>query len=394
MSKIAYVGLPAHGHSNPTLPLLKRLVENGRHITIYNAESFRAKFAPTSAVFHPFPEPMPTEREIAERMGRMVDASLLLSELSRPLTHFLIEAFEKERPDLVLYDSAAMWGYVAARVHNIPNICLITTFVLDGSQRALGFGTLLRFIGSALPHAPKLLRWRRQMAQEFGSENAGGLTEYADTNIVFTSREFHPPNSIVDGRFHFVGPSIDASTRNNNVPFELLDDKTSVYVSLGTINHLDYSFYAALFDAFAQFPAQFILSAGKSTDLTQLDTIPANFSVYPYVPQLEVLQQVDGFITHGGMNSVHEGLYFGVPEVVVPHHFEQLLNGKRVAEVGAGVLIGDKRPYGKVTPTQLRSALQAILDDPTYRQNANQIGETLKNGGGFETAVAIIEQAL
>jgi UDP:flavonoid glycosyltransferase YjiC (YdhE family) len=47
--------------------------------------------------------------------------------------------------------------------------------------------------------------------------------------------------------------------------------------------------------------------------MAQFILIPANFIVRPSVPQLEVLQGTDIFITPGDLNSVHEGLYYGVP---------------------------------------------------------------------------------
>jgi hypothetical protein len=391
MAKIAYVGLPAHGHTNPTLPVMKELVERGHEVLYYNAEWFRAKVAPIGVKYCALPEPLPSEREVSEALHELIHASLIISRMSPHLTRYLIEEFKRERPDVVIYDSVAMWGYIAARTHNIANICFITTFVLDGSQGAIGLGTMLRFLWASLPHVPKLLRWRRRMAQEFGKENSGGITEYADLNIVFTSEAFHPKNSFVDGRFRFVGPSINPATRDGDFSLAQLRDGPKVYISLGTVNHLDLAFYRAVFEAFADYPAQFILSVGKNTEVTQLSMIPDNFVVRNYVPQLDILQQVDAFITHGGMNSVHEGLYYGVPEIAVPHHLEQLLNGKRVAETGTGVLLGDRRPYGRVTAEELRQALDEVLSQPQYRQNAERIGKTLKDAGGYLRAVEEIE---
>lgn len=391
MAKIAYVGLPAHGHTNPTLPVMKELISRGHEVLYYNAESFREKLAPIGVDFRALPEPMPTEREISEALHELIDAARILSQMGRPLTHFLIEEFRRESPDLVIYDSAAMWGYIAARIHNIPQVCFITTFVLDGSQGAIDLRTMARFIWSILPHAPKLLLWRRNMAHEFGKNNSGGITEYADLNIVFTSKEFHPENTFIDNRFCFVGPSIDASTRDGKFPFEQLHDGTKVYISLGTINHLDEAFYQAVFTAFGDYPAQFVLSAGRNTDIASLGNIPENFIVRNYVPQLEVLQHVDVFITHGGMNSVHEGFYYNVPEVVVPHQFEQLLNGKRVVQTNAGILLGDKYPYGRITALEIRQTLDTVLNSSQYRQNAERIGESLRNAGGYQRAVEEIE---
>jgi MGT family glycosyltransferase len=389
MAKIAYIGLPAHGHTNPTLPVVQELVARGHHVLYYNAESFRVKVKPTGVDFRAYPEPVPSERELAEALRKFINAALILSSMAERLTPFMLAEMERERPDLILYDTTAMAGYIAARTLGIPHICFVTHFVLDGSRSALDPRAMARYLWSTIPHLPRLMAWKRRMARQYGKGIAGGITEYGDLNIVFTSREFHPENNFVDERFRFVGPSINPLTREGDFPLDELGDGALVYISLGTINHLDLDFYHAAFEAFADYPAQFILAVGKNTDITQLGAVPANFIVRQYVPQLAVLQRADAFITHGGMNSVHEGLYYGVPQVVVPHQFEQLLNGKRVAETGAGILLSDE--HGRVTAPELRNALDAVLQDSGYRQHAEHMGETLKAAGGYQRAVEEIE---
>lgn len=393
MAKIFYAGIPAHGHTNPVLPLLRELAAHGHDVRVYNAAYFRAKFDELGITFAPYPEPIPSEREIVEQLKDVINLSVIISSLSERLTDFMLAEVEREKPDLILYDTTAMWGYIAARTHHIRHICTITHFVLDGSRQYIGLGGFLHIIGSALPHLPKLIGWKRRMAQKYGKEIAGGITEYGDLNLVFTSKEFHPPNTFVDERFRFVGASIDARTRDGDFPFDQIGEERVVYVSLGTIVQQDIAFYRAVFEAFKDYPAQFILSAGKHTDLTALGTIPQNFIVRPFVPQLEILKRADAFITHGGMNSVHEGLYYGVPEVVVPHQFEQKMNAMRVAETGAGVMLGNGSPDVRVTPEELKKALDTVLSNGA-KAKAAAMGETLKSAGGYARAVREIEAFL
>jgi MGT family glycosyltransferase len=391
MAKITYVGLPAHGHTNPILPIMNQLVEHGHHVLFYNSEEFREKVESTGVDFRPYDYDVPSTQDVSKRMTGMIQASLFFIELSYPLTTFMITEIERERPDLIIYDSTCMWGYICARKHNIPSVCTITHFVLDGLMRYLGMSVLSRYILTTIPHLPKIIRWRKQMNQSFGRD-AGGITEYADLNIVFTSEDFHPPNTFIDTRFKFVGASIDA--REGSFPFEALTTSTIIYISLGTINHLNLDFYHKVFEAYEECPAQFILSVGHHTDIETLGDIPKNFIVRNFVPQLEILQRATVFITHGGMNSVHEGLYYGVPEVVIPQQMEQYVNGKRVADVGTGVLLGTQYPYGQVTIAELRSALDTVLSDPSYIENARHYGQTLKTAGGFKQAVHLIEECL
>lgn len=96
---------------------------------------------------------------------------------------------------------------------------------------------------------------------------------------------------------------------------------------------------------------------GQLTDTETLGTIPTNFIVRNSVPQLAILKCASAFITHGRMNSIHESLYYGVPQ-----QMEQLMNGIQVKRQGARVLIGDKYPYGNVTINELRHALAQVMN--------------------------------
>lgn len=71
-----------------------------------------------------------------------------------------------------------------------------------------------------------------------------------------------------------------------------------------------------------------IMSVGNDTDIKSLGDIPSNFKIENTVEQIKVLQETDVFITHCGMNSTNESLYYGVPMVLFPQHSEQ----KMVAE--------------------------------------------------------------
>ena len=55
-------------------------------------------------------------------------------------------------------------------------------------------------------------------------------------------------------------------------------------------------------------PWQVIMSVGKSIDPESLEDIPAHFTIRQSVPQLEVLEKADLFISHGGMNSTMEAM--------------------------------------------------------------------------------------
>ena len=51
---IAFFCIPAHGHTNPTLAVVRELTARGHAVRYYTTEAFRAKVEAAGAVFVPF----------------------------------------------------------------------------------------------------------------------------------------------------------------------------------------------------------------------------------------------------------------------------------------------------------------------------------------------------
>lgn len=205
-------------------------------------------------------------------------------------------------------------------------------------------------------------------------------------NIVFTTRDLQPATPIIDETFRFVGPSINPQTRSEDFPFDAIGQAPVAYISLGTVHSTQPEFFGTCFHAVADFPAQFILSVGRQTDLDSLGPIPKNSIVRQFVPQLAVLQRTDVFITHAGINSVHEGLYYGVPLILVPHQFEQLLNARSVAAHGAGLVIEARLQDKPVTAALLRQALETVSSESSFRVAARALQLSMRTAGGYQEA--------
>ena len=129
-----------------------------------------------------------------------------------------------------------------------------------------------------------------------------------------------------------------------------------------------------------------ILSAGANLSGESLGPAPANFIVRNHVPQLEVLRRAAAFVTHGGMNSVSESLYHGVPLVVVPQMSEQAMVGRRVEELGAGLYVARE----DVTADRLRESVQRLLTEDQFRRQAARVRESFQNAGGVASAAGAI----
>ena len=130
-----------------------------------------------------------------------------------------------------------------------------------------------------------------------------------------------------------------------------------------------------------------VLSVGTRTDPSSLVRIPDNFLVRPHVPQLEVLKHTGVFVTHGGMNSVMEAIYYGVPMVVVPQQPEQAMTA-RVAELGLGVALEPEQ----ATAGALRDAVTTISGDAGYRNRLAHTQQAARDGDGYLRAADAIQR--
>jgi MGT family glycosyltransferase len=207
-------------------------------------------------------------------------------------------------------------------------------------------------------------------------------------NIVTLPRAFQPDADTLDEHYVFVSPSISPRSDASGFPLDRLADNPTLYVSLGTVFNANSEFFGACFDAFADSDWQVVLSVGARTESSTLARIPANFLVRPHVPQLEVLEHTDVFVTHGGMNSVMEAIYYGVPMVVVPQQPEQAMTAARVAELGLGVALEP----GQVTAGPLRDAVVTVSGDPGYRSRIAHVQRAARDAGGYLHAAEVIQQ--
>jgi UDP:flavonoid glycosyltransferase YjiC (YdhE family) len=96
-----------------------------------------------------------------------------------------------------------------------------------------------------------------------------------------------------------------------------------------------------------------------------------NVHIFNSVPQLEVLNHADVFITHGGINSIKESIYAEVPMLMYPVHsdYDPKGNAVRVAYHGLGLrgdIISD-------TETEIQEYIKALLSNPLYKRSIQEL---------------------
>ncbi|WP_028596583.1 macrolide family glycosyltransferase [Paenibacillus assamensis] len=393
MARVLYVTIPAEGHVNPTLGLVKQLVDNGEEVVYMNVEPFRNRLAQTGAEFRAY--------SINEQL--FVELGLSPTEYTHPhhLTEFILRGMiepiipevlrliENDSFDYVIVDSLFGWGgAILGEKLGIPLICSATNFAFD---KPVSHVIKMKEADDNLDVEALCVRLttsaeRVASACKVTVPALDDITrQYGQLKVVFTSRYFQPESEKYDDSYIFSGPSISPRPDAPSFSFDQLRSKYNkvIYISMGSILNKDIEFYKLCFEAFKDIPAQFVLASGRETDITSLEeSIPSNFILQPYVPQLEILQRADAFVTHAGMNSASEALYYHVPLIAIPLSSDQPIVAQQAAHLGAGITL-DKE---QLTPETLKLAVLKVLNNPIYKQRAKMIGDSFRSAGGYQEA--------
>ncbi|HOZ46279.1 MAG TPA: glycosyltransferase [Candidatus Hydrogenedentes bacterium] len=383
MGKALFLSTPVPGHVNPTLALVGELVQRGEQVVYVSTQDFRPSVEHVGAEFRAYP-PMPMPD--LSTMENLVDVAEFALSVTRDFMPDILERVAAEKPDYILHDALAMGGKIAAARLGVPAVSTCPVFAVRPGRSTGLFRydlEILRMVSTALPAMIRAFRIGGQIQRLYG-HTGGPLDAFLNlepVNLVFTSRAFQPHGNRFGPQYLFVGPQLAMRPQFGDVPLDRLDDRPLVYVSMGTIYNRNLDFYRQCLEAFADGRFQVILSIGNN-DIGALGPIPPNAIVRNTVPQLQVLERADAFITHGGMNSASESLYHGVPLVLIPQGGDQLMVALRVHQLGAGIHLN----RNKVTPERLRALTERVIADPSFRERGRFIGDSFRATGSHIAA--------
>jgi UDP:flavonoid glycosyltransferase YjiC (YdhE family) len=208
-------------------------------------------------------------------------------------------------------------------------------------------------------------------------------TNYVD-EYTLAPREFdfpqsmHQSNQIYIGfmttstRFEIVGKAyenfaagIGGMKREKNLKL--------IYCSFGTVDAKQREATAAFIQNLASIAAEgnfIVVVSGKSGETLSIKA-STNFYTFNTVPQLDMLNNTDVFITHGGLNSIKEAIHAEVPMLVYPVHpkYDPRGNAARVFYHGLG-LRGD---LVSESMDDIKSKIRELLSNDIYRENLRRL---------------------
>jgi len=221
-----------------------------------------------------------------------------------------------------------------------------------------------------------------------------------DPNLAMLSRylvlapfppSYRDPAFPLPATAHALRPLLPEPTHEDQLPQWTADltGAPTVYFSLGT------AFASSLRDVFARviaglrdLPINLIVTVGRRLDPDSFGEIPANVHIERYIPQALILPRCDLVITHGGSGSVMGALAHGVPLALIPLNADQPLNAERCAALGVGRTIGGE----DITAAMARGAVEEMLANPAYRQNAERMRAEIATLPGPERALELLER--
>ena len=381
MSKIVFFCIPAHGHTNPTLGVVMELVSRGHQVWYYSYNVMREKIESTGAKFiscDDYDMEQKLSAKDSARIGKdLAYSTKILVDTTLALDEVVCKHMTELKPDCIVADSMALWGKAIALKLGIPFVSSTTTFAFNKHSAKVmkqGVGDLFKMILGMGKTAKQIKRLQNRGYPVKNILDIIGSDDNTHT-IVYTSPQFQPCSETFSDKYEFVGPSIrpiiDKIKKNR---------EKMIYISMGTVNNDMMPFYKNCVDIFTNTDYQVIMSVGNLVSVEEFGELPENISVYPHVDQIAVLEKADVFVSHCGMNSVSEGLYFEVPLVMIPQTSEQKGVAKRVLQLGAGIKIDS------LDANLVLSAVNKVFEDDSYKQNASKIAEGFKGCSGEKGA--------
>jgi len=387
-----FLNLPAHGHINPSLPLVRELTARGHEVTYFATETFRKRIEAVGATLAILDE---VGDDYFARHGQdgstPWEIARIMQETSAQILPDLLKRVAETQPNAILYDCMCPWGWYLAQAARLPAVASYSLIPMtphmmrDFRILRLSMGAAFWGMGSTFG----AMRTASSIADRYGIQKPSTmqlLNVPGDLCIVYSSAEFVPHAETFPPNFRFVGWTLQEPVVAE--PFVHESKRPLIYASLGTLINDNFAFFQACIDAFTGSEYDLLISTGGRYKPEEFGAVAANITVREWVPQAQVLRQAALFITHGGVNSIQDGLYNDLPLLLVPQQSEQTINSLAVVDQRAGMML--KR--SEVNADSLRTAAVRALSDPIYRQNAVRLGASLRAGGGAARGADEVER--
>lgn len=128
-------------------------------------------------------------------------------------------------------------------------------------------------------------------------------------------------------------------------------------------------------------PSKNNLPETNSRDILYVDEMPFEF----LFPRLAAI------IYHGGTGTLAAVARAGIPQAAFPFMGDQFENQKQIVKLGLGPVTCD---FKKMTAESISSAISECITNDTFKKNAADMSQRLKDANGIDLTVQLIEKIL
>lgn len=384
---VAIITVGAIGHVMPSLPVTAALVNRGVRVSYFTSDFFKNTIEMTGAKFCPVTTVLTKQGQADKGVEEDMVAQLPLRFLSEGANAIeqILDVLNSDKPDVIVADSVALAGRMAACKLNIPLIMIFTSYAPSAY-----FSTAQKLpkVPDTHPARAEAHRLADEMTSKYGVKHLD-INEIfegvGELNIVMLQRAFHPAGDMYDDRFVFAGAQI-AKRVNSGTWSAPKGGLPIAYSSLGTIFNNWPEFFKMLSKAVSGMPVHMEAAIGTAITEESLGTLAENMHVSAFQPQLDILEKASLFITHAGTGSVMEAIYYGVPMLAIPQMDEQFLTATQLEKLGLGIMLNKQ----EVTSELLRASIEKLLTDKSYAERLRVFKADMRASGGCELAAEAI----
>lgn len=212
---------------------------------------------------------------------------------------------------------------------------------------------------------------------------------YRYLTLAAMPRDWPAPDEPVPATTHFIRPDPYASADEALPPgLDALPEQPTIHATLGTVFNKTPGLYAAIIAALRDEPVNLIVAVGRDQDPAAFGPQPPHVRIVRFVPHAALLPHCALIVTHGGYGTLMATLRHGLPAVVLPIMGDQPRNAQRIADLGAGAVVGPEHR----TAEAIRAIVREVLDTPTYRRNAERLRDEMAALPGSAQAVQLLER--
>lgn len=377
-TNILFFLFPFRGHTVQALKIIEELCKTGKYNIYVDIGADFETLVPINAKKH---------RCLYDYTSKRLQNEYLKEELI-DYGEGILSTLEKYRewfseikfcPDIVCFDSLAYWGKVLAYENSIFSIALHTIQPFDTQAFYNdGFRYLKPYTDSfsseeefrRIIHVySKIAIGKYHLRSNF--DFADLLSGKGDYNLVLVPQYLCKYSNSLNCNDMLYNPVI---TNDLSKKKKKLNKKKIIYVSTGSIIENEEFLVRCINICLKLKEYKVYVSAGQfADDLIKKYRNNAKVRIYDFAPQMGILESASLFITHGGMNSICEAIYYQTPMVVFPFINDEFLNAKMIADNGLGIMISNR-----TFDNSLLYKLNSILTDYSYKSRLKKASQEMK----------------